>query len=348
MAQKSDPNLTKRKADHIDVVLGEKVDFGRLTAGFDGIRFDHCALPEMALGEVDLAGSFLGRSLAAPFLISSMTGGPARAAQINENLSIAAEHLGIALGVGSQRIALETPEASGLGKTLRKNAASIPLLGNIGAAQLIQSNAVDLARAALDMIEADGLFVHLNPLQEAIQPGGDTDWSGVRDAISALRRANVPIIVKEVGFGLSRAVIAQLQDVGVTMFDVAGAGGTNWARVEGARGKNEKTRRLADSFTEWGIPTAKAIRDARRIAPTATLIASGGITDGLDAAKAIRIGADLVGQAAPTLQAAIDGPEAVIAHFETMIETLRIACFCTGSKTLRALREAPLQTPTAE
>ncbi|MGV6820587.1 MAG: type 2 isopentenyl-diphosphate Delta-isomerase [Parvularcula sp.] len=343
MAQKSDPNLTQRKADHIDVVLGEKVDFGRLTAGFDAIRFEHCALPEMALSEVDLTGSFLGRSLKAPFLISSMTGGPARATQINENLSIAAEHLGIALGVGSQRVALETPDTGGLGKTLRKNASSIPLLGNIGAAQLLCPHAVDLARAAMDMIEADALFIHLNPLQEAIQPGGDTDWRGVRDAIGALQRAGIPIIVKEVGFGLSRTVISQLLDVGVTMFDVAGAGGTNWARVEGARGKNEKTRCLADSFTEWGIPTAQAISDAREVAQAATLIASGGIINGLDAAKAIRVGADLVGQAAPTLQAAIDGPEAVIAHFESMIETLRIACFCTESKTLSALREAPLQ-----
>ena len=348
MTKPSPPNMNditdiaQRKADHIEVVLGEDVGFGRVTNGFEAIRFVHNALPELALADVDVSTSFVGRGLKAPLLISSMTGGPGRAEAINIHLSEAAEALGIALGVGSQRIALEAQGAGGLTPDLRRRAPSIPLIGNLGAAQILGDHGVTTTKRAIEMIEADALFIHLNPLQESVQPGGDTDWRGVLKALEAVVTAGLPIIVKEVGFGLSADVIRRLTDVGVTLFDVAGAGGTNWARVEGARDADGPTARIASAFTEWGIPTAQAVMDARSVAPGATIIASGGIKDGVDAAKALRLGADLVGQAAGTLGAATTSTDAVVSHFQEKIDTLKITCFCTGSADLAALKSAPL------
>ncbi|WP_031553291.1 type 2 isopentenyl-diphosphate Delta-isomerase [Parvularcula oceani] len=337
--------IARRKADHIDVVLSGDVGFDTLTTGFERIRFVHDALPELSLDEVDLSSSLFGRPLRLPFLISSMTGGPVRAAAINDNLARAAEHLGVALAVGSQRIALEDRGGSGLGTSLRALCPSVPLIGNIGAAQLRGGQAAEAARRAVGMIEADGLFVHLNPLQEAVQSGGDTDWRGVLSAIETVAKAGLPVAVKEVGFGLSADVVRRLTDAGVGVIDVAGAGGTNWARVEGARA--EGAAALARAFTDWGVPTAQAVAAARRMAPDAVVIASGGIRDGVEAAKAIRLGADIAGFAGAILRAAIDGPDAVIAHFETVAAQLRAACFCTGSRDLAGLRRAPLQEGSA-
>ncbi|MBB4660120.1 type 2 isopentenyl-diphosphate Delta-isomerase [Parvularcula dongshanensis] len=334
-------DIARRKADHIDAVLSGDVGFKGLTTGLEAIRFEHCALPELALGDVDLSATLFGRPMRLPFLISSMTGGPARAAGINEALGEAAEALGLALAVGSQRIALEERGSAGLGADLRRRCPSIPLVGNIGAAQLLGRDAVDAARQALDMIEADGLFVHLNPLQEAVQRGGDTDWRGVLAAIEAIARAGVPVAVKEVGFGLSAAVVRRLTEAGVVVIDVAGAGGTNWARVEGARDTDGTA--VAEAFAGWGVPTARAVREARAVAPEAVIIASGGLRDGVDAAKAIRLGADLAGFAGAVLNAATTSAEAVAARFEALATQLRVACFCTGSADLAQLREAPLQ-----
>lgn len=334
-------DITRRKADHIDIVLGQDVGFGRLTSGFEAIQFEHCALPELALAKIDLSASLFGKTLNAPFLISSMTGGPNRAATINRHLVEAAEAMGIAVALGSQRIALEEQGAFGLTRELRNAAPNVPLIGNLGAAQIIGDAGLERTKRAIEMIGADGLYIHLNPLQEAVQSGGDTDWRGVTKGIEALVTAGLPIAVKEVGFGLSKQIVAELLDLGVTVIDVAGAGGTNWARVEGAR-ENASDAKVAAAFTEWGIPTARAIKDARDVAPSATLIASGGIRDGLDAAKAIRLGADIVGQAAATLEAATIGPDAVMQHFNPMIETLRIVCFCTGSASITHLKKAAL------
>lgn len=342
-ATKNGSGISARKEDHIDVVLRDDVGFGRLTTGFEGIRFEHCALPELNLPDIDLSTSLFGKSVAAPFLISSMTGGPARAGLINTHLAEAAEELGIALGVGSQRVALEEDAAGGLSTDLRRRAPSIPLFGNLGAAQIVGEKGISRARRAVEMIEGDGLFIHLNPLQEAVQSGGDVDWRGVLAAIEGLVKAGLRLIVKEVGFGLSAPVVRQLAEAGVTNFDVAGAGGTNWARVEGARGTGTEAR-LAETFTEWGIPTARCVVAARAAIPDGTIIASGGIKTGLDAAKAIRLGADIVGQAAATLAPATEGTQQVVEHFAEMIDGLRISCFATGTPHLDALRRAPLQS----
>jgi isopentenyl-diphosphate delta-isomerase len=296
------------------------------------------------LQQIDLGTSFLGRTLRAPLLISSMTGGPARAATINRHLAEAAQALGIALGVGSQRIALETGADHGLTRQLRQLAPDVPLLANIGAAQLAAGFGLEEARRAVDMLEADALIVHLNPLQEAVQPEGDRDWRGVLSAIGRLTaRLDVPLVVKEVGAGISAPVARRLIEAGVAVIDVAGAGGTNWVTVEAQRARTPARKQVALAFADWGIPTAEALREVRQACPGTPLIASGGIRDGVDVAKAIRLGADLAGQAAAALPGALHSSEAVIEHFNVIIEQLRIACFCTGSADLAALRLARIR-----
>ncbi|MFM1815162.1 MAG: hypothetical protein RLZ98_1857 [Pseudomonadota bacterium] len=336
-------DITTRKDEHVRIVLEDDVRARRVTTGLETIQFRHDPLPELALTDVDVSTTFLGYDLAAPLLISSMTGGPARSEAINRHIAVAAQHLRIPFGVGSQRIALEQQGASGLGPDLRKAAPGVPILANLGAAQLRTANGIDLARRAIDMIGADAIIIHLNAVQEAVQEGGDTDWRGVLEALDRLVRASpVPVIAKEVGFGISGEAAIRLQSVGVGIVDVAGAGGTSWAAVEAARSRSLVARAVAEAFRDWGIPTAEAITMVRQACPAACVIASGGIRDGIDAARAIRLGADLVGQAGPTLQAAIDGPEALIAHFEAVIAQLRIVCFATGSPNLAALGKAAL------
>ncbi|KQY86659.1 MULTISPECIES: type 2 isopentenyl-diphosphate Delta-isomerase [unclassified Brevundimonas] len=336
-------DITARKDQHLDVILSGRARHG-LDSGFADIRFVHEALPDLDHGKIDLGVDFLGRRLKAPLLISSMTGGPARAEAINARLAEAAQQLGIALAVGSQRAALESGGAPGLDMALRLKAPDTPILANIGAAQLTRGFGVDEARRVLDMIAADALIVHLNPLQEACQPEGDRDWWGVGAALEALVKAlDAPVVVKETGAGLSAATARRLLAMGVAAVDVAGAGGSNWATVEGERSEGEADKAHAAAFADWGVPTARAIAEVRAACPKALIIGSGGIRDGVEAAKAIRLGADMVGQAAGVLAAATVSTEAVVEHFQTVIRQMRTVCFCTGSANLTALRKAPLQ-----
>ncbi|SEI21187.1 isopentenyl-diphosphate delta-isomerase [Rhizobium tibeticum] len=342
-ASMSDTALSRRKDDHLDIVLDRRTAPATVAAGWEYIRFEHCALPELDLTQIDLCASLLGKTMRAPLLISSMTGGMPRAEAINRHLSEAAQALGIAMCVGSQRVSLQSGNSLGLTRALRRVAPDIPLLANIGAAQLREADGLDLARRAVDALEADGLIVHLNPLQEAVQPEGDRDWRGVLAQIArAARSVGVPIVTKEVGSGLSASVACALVEAGVAVIDVAGAGGTNWAAVEGERARNAADRAVAMAFAEWGIPTPASVQAVRRALPTVKLIASGGIRDGVDVAKAIRLGADIAGQAAGVLDAATVSTEAVVAHFEIVIRQLAVACFCTGSADLAALRQARL------
>jgi isopentenyl-diphosphate delta-isomerase len=337
--------LTDRKNQHLDIVLGG-LGRGRALTGLDAVAFEHVALPELHMDEIDLSQSFLGRRIAAPFLVSSMTGGPARAAAINRHLAEACQALGLPLAVGSQRVAIEAGEAGGLGAELRRLAPSVPLLANFGAAQLNTGFGAEEARRAVEMIGADALIIHLNPLQEAVQPEGDRDWRGLLGRIAALAAAlPVPVVAKEVGSGISGQVARRLWEAGVRVIDVAGAGGTSWAAVEAERAGTPRQAAVARAFADWGLPTAQAIAEVRAACPEAVVIGSGGIRDGLDAARAIRLGADLVGQASGVLEAATRSPEAVADWFETVIAQLRVACFCTGSRDLAALRRAPLQSP---
>jgi len=334
-----------RKNQHLDIVLGG-LGRGGARTGLDDVAFVHVALPELHMDEIDLSTAFLGRRIAAPLLVSSMTGGPARAEAINRNLARACAALGLPLAVGSQRVAIEAGEAGGLGAELRRLAPEVPLLANFGAAQLNTGFGAEEAQRAVEMIGADALIIHLNPLQEAVQPEGDRDWRGLLHRIEALARAlPVPVVAKEVGSGLSGAVARRLWDAGVRILDVAGAGGTSWAAVEAERATSARQAAVARAFADWGLPTAQAIAGVRAACPEAVVIGSGGIRDGLDVARAIRLGADLVGQAGGLLEAATQSPEAVVEHFETVIAQLRVACFCTGSRDLAALRQAELQEP---
>ena len=335
-----------RKSRHLDIVLNGQVQAVAISTGFELVRFEHVAAPECDLDAIDLSTTFLGRRLRAPFLISSMTGGPERAENINHNLAHVAQTLGLALAVGSQRVALESSARAGFTRELRRIAPDVPILANLGAAQIRGADGVALARSAVEMIDADALIIHLNPLQEALQAGGDRDWRGVIAAIARLVQAlDVPVVVKEIGCGLSAETALRLVACGVTTIDVAGAGGTSWAAVEAENATTAHDRDVAFAFRDWGIPTADAVRAVKAACPSVTLIASGGLKTGIDAAKAIRLGADLCGFAGGILASALTSPEASVARFETLIAHLRVACFCTGSVDLKALRQARLHPP---
>lgn len=335
--------IAQRKSEHLDIVLSGDAAARTKTTGFEEIQFEHCALPELHLDEISLEVEFLGRTMAAPFLISSMTGGPEAAERINCAIAEAAQAAGVAFAVGSQRIALEGHGDFGFGPKLRRLAPDVPILANFGAVQLKQWDGPTMVRRALDMIEADAMILHLNALQEAVQSGGDRDWSQLLRRIEQLASdVDIPLVVKEVGAGISGRVAMQLWGAGVRIIDVAGAGGTSWAAVEAQRARSERMRRIGEAFRDWGVPTAVAIRDVRAHCPQATVIASGGVRDGVDGAKAIRMGADIVAQAAGILPAALEGPARLLEHIEVFTEQLRIACFCTGSTNIEQLKHAPL------
>jgi len=328
----------QRKQDHLRICLEEDVEFRRPQAGFSEIRLPHCAAPELALDEVNLETKLLGKSLRAPLLISSMTGGAPPARQINRNLASAAQTLGIALGLGSLRAALEDPDLLPTYQ-VRDIAPDILLCANLGAVQLNYGYRPADYQRAVEMVEADVLILHLNPLQEALQAGGNTNFAGLLNKLAALcHQLTTPIIVKEVGWGLSETVARRLAEAGVAAIDVAGAGGTSWSQVEMQRASQASARRIALAFESWGIPTVESIRQSRRGAPHIPVIASGGIRDGVDAAKALALGAHAVGLALPLLKEAAQSQEAVIEHLQEITQELRIAMFCTGSRTVADLR----------
>ncbi|MGE7368755.1 type 2 isopentenyl-diphosphate Delta-isomerase [Neorhizobium sp. NPDC001467] len=336
--------LIDRKKQHLDIVLGGVPVSATIGAGFDAIRFEHVALPEIDMSDIDLSTRFLGKEISAPFLVSSMTGGAEKAELINHNIAIACEAIGIPFAVGSQRVAIDTDADWGMNRALRRLAPSVPILANIGAAQLNTGYGIDQARRAVEMIDADALIIHLNPLQEAVQPEGDRNWAGLTGRIGELCAAlHVPLVVKEVGAAISPTVAARLINLGVTIIDVAGAGGTSWAAVEAARARTPAEAAVASAFADWGQPTARAISSLRQAQPDIFIIGSGGVRNGVDAAKALRLGADLVGQAASVLRSATVSPEDVINHFEVMTAQLRVACFCTGSSNIAQLRSARLE-----
>jgi len=335
-----------RKVDHIEIVLNKDVTAKGVTTGFERYFFEHEALPELHLDEIDTTLTLFGKSLKAPLLISSMTGGAKPAQAINLHLAKAAEELGIAMGVGSQRAAIE---ASHLAETyqVRRVAPTILLFANLGAVQLNYGYGVDEARRAVEMIEADALFLHLNPLQEAVQAEGDRNWSHLLNKIEKLIKIlPIPLVVKEVGNGIGPQTARRLVEVGVQAIDVAGAGGTSWSEVEAYRQPNPLRKRIAHTFASWGTPTALALQLVRRVVPpTMPVFASGGIRSGLDVAKAIALGATLVGSAAPLLSPAMEmeEDEAVYNKFYSYLEELRIAMFCAGAASLAQLKRVPLR-----
>lgn len=338
-------DIFTRKADHVRACLTAESQFahgprGEATSSFDAIQLMPEALPEIALEDVDLTTPLLGKTLSAPILVSSMTGGPELGARINRHLAEAVEALQLGMGLGSQRIAIEHVEARPT-FVVRPYAPTALVLANLGAVQLNYGYGAREARLAVELAEADGLFLHLNAIQEAVQEGGDTNFRGLHDKIRALvADVAFPVAVKECGAGIGPRTVERLFDAGVAFVDLSGAGGTSWAKVEGLRATSPLHRTLGDTYRNWGLPTPRAIVEARARCPRGVLVASGGIRSGLDAAKALALGADAVSIAQPVLAAAMDGTEAVIAVLQRFIAELRVACFAVGVRTPRALRDA--------
>ncbi|MBW4583207.1 MAG: type 2 isopentenyl-diphosphate Delta-isomerase [Tildeniella nuda ZEHNDER 1965/U140] len=327
-----------RKADHLRICLDEDVQCRQVSNGLERYRFTHCCLPEIDRADISLSSLFLGKSLQAPLLISSMTGGTELAKTINQRLAAVAQQYGLAMGVGSQRVAVEDPTIAST-FAVRSIAPDIALFANLGAVQLNYRYGLDECRRVVETLEADALILHLNPLQECVQTSGDTNFRGLLEKIADLcETVSVPVIAKEVGNGISAAMATKLIEAGVAAIDVAGAGGTSWALVESERATDPRQRRLGKTFADWGLPTAMCVTEVRAIAPHIPLIASGGLRDGLEAAKAIALGADLAGIALPFLQAAYESEEALYELVDILLAELTTAMFCTGCKRLGDLR----------
>ncbi|WP_392532896.1 type 2 isopentenyl-diphosphate Delta-isomerase [Nostoc sp. C117] len=329
-----------RKADHIRICLEEDVQCHEVTNGMERYRFTHCCLPEIDHSDIDISTTFLGKDLGAPLLISSMTGGTEQAGIINQRLAEVAQYYRIAMGVGSQRVAVEKPQVADT-FAVRKYAPDVLLFANLGAVQLNYKYGLDECLRVVDILEADALILHINPLQECIQPKGDTNFKGLIDKIAKLCfKMPVPVIAKEVGNGISAAIAKKLIEAGISAIDVAGAGGTSWAKVESERAENALQRRLGKTFADWGLPTAECIRSIRAIAPDVPLIASGGLRHGLDAAVAIALGADIAGFAMPFLKAAAVSETAVAELAQVLIAEITTVLFCTGNTTLYQLKHS--------
>ncbi len=333
--------IASRKDAHLDLCLRRPVDSGGVATGLGGYTLEYLALPEIDLDEVDLSTEALGRPLRAPLIIGAMTGGTDRARRINGRLARAAARTGIALALGSQRAMIARPELTG-SYSVRDAAPDLPLLlGNLGAIQLNMGVTPDQVSGALEAVGADAVFLHLNPLQEAIQPEGDTRFSGLRQRLGqAIPRIGYPCLVKEVGAGISARTAGQLARLPIAGVETAGVGGTSWARVESYRAPagsvaSEVGQRLAG----FGVPTADSIVHCRRAMGPRLVVASGGIRTGMDLAVALALGADLAALARPLLEAAVESEEALVRAIESLIFELRVICFCTGARDLQQLRQ---------
>jgi len=342
-----DERIESRKGDHLRLSAAGDVD-ALVGPGWEDVRLVHEALPEIDAGTVDLSVAFLGHRLRAPLLIAGMTGGHQTAHEVNAVLARAAERHGLAMGVGSQRAALRRPDLAYTYTVVREQAPTAMLIGNIGAPQLIpQADTppleLDEVHLAVDMIRADALAIHLNFLQESVQPEGERRSRGCSEAIRRVVEAiAAPVIAKETGAGISRSTALRLRDLGVAGLDVGGVGGTSFAAVEGLRAEAQGStgsQRLGEVFRDWGIPTPVSVVGVQ--VAGLPVIATGGIRSGLDAAKALALGASLVGVARPLLQAALDGEAAVDTWIEQFLHELRTVLFLTGSIDIAALRRRP-------
>jgi isopentenyl-diphosphate delta-isomerase len=333
-------NTQKRKKEHLEICLDTEAVTAPLGTGLDRYRFVHNALPELDLDEIDPSVTFLGKRLEAPVLISSMTGGFDMARQINRNLAAAAQRLGLAMGVGSQRVALEEASVA-TSFQVRDVAPDILLFGNLGAVQLNYGYTIEHCRRAVEMINADGLILHLNVLQEAAQPEGNRNFKGLTAKIAEVcRQAEFPVIAKEIGSGISADVAVRLQDAGVRAIDVAGRGGTSWYTVEArrvSRGEGAKS-----TFAAWGIPTDEALVQVRRAVPDMPLVASGGIRSGLDMAKCLALGADVAALGQPLLAPALESADKVVEFLAGIIHEIKIAMLCAGAANLAELKKISL------
>jgi isopentenyl-diphosphate Delta-isomerase len=339
---KIEENIQVRKADHLRICLDDTVQCKTITSGLERYRFRHCCLPELDYDDIDLHTQFLGHRLNAPLLISSMTGGTDLAKEINTRLGKVAQFYNIPMGVGSQRIALEQPALDNTFK-VRAVAPDIFLMANLGAVQLNYGCGLDECRRIVDTLEANALILHLNPLQECVQSHGDRNFRGLLQKITTLcRDLSIPVIAKEVGNGISGPMAQRLMEAGVAAIDVAGAGGTSWAKVEGERATDAQQSRLGQTFAEWGLSTADCIQAVRALGADVPLIASGGLRTGLDVATAIALGANLAGMAYPFLTAAHTSEDALYELVEILLAELKTVLLCTGNATLKDLNPSQL------
>ena len=350
------PRISSRKQEHVELTIGRDVSFQTKTPGFERWEFQHNALPELDFAEVDPSTNFLGKPLGLPLLISSMTGGYDDAIRINRLLAEVCAEKRLAMGVGSQRQAIQETKFHRSFSVVREVAPDIPIFGNIGAAEVARLKDISTITRLADLIKADAFAVHLNPLQEFLQPEGNPEFHGVLKGIEMLvRQLPIPVIVKEIGAGISYSVAKRLLDVGVKIIDVAGAGGTSWAGVEIIRrnqksGKRSQTTKdgggLSGSFWDWGIPTVDALRQVcslKQQSPSLTVIASGGVSSGLDLAKSIAFGADLAGVARLMLkELEAGGTKALLEKISGWEMELKGAMFLTGSRTIAELQAQQL------
>jgi isopentenyl-diphosphate delta-isomerase len=336
--------VSKRKLSHIQTTLHEEVQ-SHVSTGFDDVRLIHKALPEISREDIDLSTELFGHKLKAPLIIESMTGGTPLAAKINRTLARVAEKLGIGMGVGSQRAGIENGSLAYTYRVARETAPSIPLFGNLGCPQITRKDGLDRAKKAVEMIDATGLFIHLNALQESVQFEGETNFRNVIARIGELAGSlKVPVLVKETGAGISMETARALEQVGVKGINVSGLGGTSWAAVEYYRAREKKYKlqmELGTTFWDWGTPTVPSIVEVAN-STNLRVFASGGVRNGLHIAKAIALGAHYGGLALPMLKSASSGDEAAIARLSVVIEELKNAMFLTGSRNLDELRNVPL------
>jgi len=334
----------KRKLSHIQTTLHEQVQ-SHVSTGFDDVRLIHKALPEIDREDIDLTTEMFGHKLSAPIMIESMTGGTPLAAKINRTLGTVAQELGIAMGVGSQRAGIEDRQLAYTYRAARDNALGIPLFANLGCPQLAKKDGLNRAKKAVDMIQATGLFIHLNALQESVQFEGETNFEGMLSRLRELVRGlSVPVLIKETGAGISKETAQAVEKVGVKGINVSGLGGTSWAGVEYYRARDrgyQVQMQLGTTYWDWGTPTVPSIVEVAN-STRLRVFASGGVRNGLHVAKAIALGAHYGGLALPVLKAASSGKKAALERLRIVIEELKNALFLTGSRNLDELRHAPL------
>lgn len=335
----------ERKVEHLEICLAEKVNAREVTTGFEDVHLVHRALPEINRDEIDLSTTVFNHMFSAPLIVEGMTGGTEKALRINAAIAQAVDELGLGMGVGSQRVAIENPA---LGKTFavaREKAPNAFLIANLGGPQLIRGYGLEEAMRAVEMIEADALAIHLNPLQEAVQPEGETDYEGILARISEVAsKLDVPVIAKETGSGISSEEAKGLRAAGVAGINVAGTGGTSWAAVEYYRAKKRRDRlaqNLGEMLWDWGITTAVSLVEVAQ-SVSLPVIASGGIRSGKDVANAIALGASLGGVASPILAAALKGPAEVKKVLNIMVTQLRNVMFLVGADSIETLKSSPL------
>jgi isopentenyl-diphosphate Delta-isomerase len=335
--------IKQRKRDGIEIPLNNDVQAKTTSTYLEYVKLIHNALPELDYDEIDISTTFLKRKFSAPLIIDSMTGGAPEAARINGRLGELAEKYGFAMGLGSQRAGLESKELAETYSIARKNAPSAFLIANIGGAQIAKGLTIDNIKKIIDMIQADALVIHLNPLQELIQPEGEPKYKGVFSKISEISGAlDIPVIVKEVGAGISKEVAVKLEVSGVSAINVAGAGGTSWAGVEKLRAEasnNDLKIHLGEIFWDWGIPTATSLIEVKKTVKV-PIIASGGLRNGMEIAKCIVLGASMCAMAYPFLLKAAESKEQLFNFADTVIAELKSTMFLIGAMNLSVLKSS--------